>query len=120
MNLRDLDPAALKRIPEGDVNSRDIKWLAGVEVDREVLEERWGGAETAYDSLGEWLCFAFSPAEGEAFLLLREAEHPPTPLFLLSVTSGLFSSSAADRIVEALGIAGARVIEVNAEADAAS
>jgi len=50
MNLRELDPAALKRIPE-------------------VLS---GG--------------------GEAFLLLREVEQPPTPQFLLSVTSGLFSS----------------------------
>ncbi|WP_329245169.1 hypothetical protein OG223_09525 [Streptomyces sp. NBC_01478] len=116
MDLRELDPAELKRIPEGDVSSRDIKWLAEVDIDRAALEERWGSAETTCDSLAEWLCFAFSPADGEAFLLLREVEHPPTPQFGLSVTSGLFSASAAERIVEALGIAGTRVTQVNADA----
>ncbi|MFF4364001.1 hypothetical protein [Streptomyces sp. NPDC001604] len=116
MAVRELNPVELKRIPEGDVSSRDIKWLAEVDIDRAALEERWGSGETACDSLAEWLCFAFSPAEGEAFLLLRETEHPPTPQFGLSVTSGLFSASIAGRIVEALGIAGARVIKVSADA----
>lgn len=116
MDLRNLNATELKRIPEEDVSSRAIKWLAEVDIDRVALEERWGSAETAYDSLAEWLCFAFSPAEGEAFLLLREVEHPPTPQFGLSVTNGLFSTSAAERIVEALGVAGARVTQVNADA----
>ncbi|WP_416958392.1 hypothetical protein [Streptomyces sp. Agncl-13] len=116
MNPREPHPTALMRIPERDVSSRDIRWLAEVDIDRAALEERWGGAETACDSLAEWLCFAFSPTEGEALLLLREVEHPPTPRFGLSVTSGLFSASAAERIVEALGIAGARVTQVNADA----
>ena len=116
MDLRNLNATELKRIPEEDVSSRAIKWLAEADIDRVALEERWGSAETAYDSLAEWLCFAFSPAEGEAFLLLREVEHPPTPQFGLSVTSGLFSASAAERIVEALGIAEARVTRVNADA----
>ncbi|MFF3990596.1 hypothetical protein ACFY0B_39305 [Streptomyces sp. NPDC001797] len=111
-----MNPAELKRIPERNVSPRDIKWLAEVDIDRAALEERWGSAETACDSLAEWLCFAFSPVEGEAFLLLRETEHPPTPQFGLSVTSGLFSASVAERIVEALGIAGARVTQVNADA----
>lgn len=116
MDPRQLDPAGLKRIPERDVSLRDMRYLAEVDVDRAALEERWGGPETVYDDLAEWVCFAFSPAEGEAFFLQREVEHPPTPQFGLSVTRGLFSVEAAGRIVEALGIATARVTQVNAEA----
>ncbi|MFI8233964.1 hypothetical protein ACIGDI_34685 [Streptomyces sp. NPDC085900] len=116
MDLRKLNPADMKRVPGEDVSPRDIRWLAEVDIDRAALEKRWGPAETTCDNLGEWHCFAFSPAEGEAFLLLREVENPPTPQFGLSVTTGLFSPSAADRIVESLGIAGARVTQVNAEA----
>ena len=109
-----LDPARLKRIPERDVSLRDIRWLAEVDIDRAALEERWGGPEIVHDDLAEWLCLAFSPVEGEAFFLQREVDHPPTPQFGLSVTKGLFSADAAGRIVDALGITGARVTQVNA------
>ncbi|GGZ04268.1 hypothetical protein GCM10010365_24000 [Streptomyces poonensis] len=115
MHPRQLDPAGLKRISERTVSLRDIRWLAEVDVDRAALEERWGGPETVYDDLAEWVCFAFSPVKGEAFFLQRETEHPPMPQFGLSVTRGLFSAGAAAQIVEALGIVGARLTQVNAE-----
>ncbi|MFE1961014.1 hypothetical protein [Streptomyces sp. NPDC059479] len=93
-----------------------MKYPAQVNVDRAALEERWGDPETVNDDLAEWVCFAFSPAEGEAFCLQRELHHPPAPGFILSVTRGLFSVEAAGRIVEALAITTSRVTQVNAEA----
>jgi hypothetical protein len=116
MDSRELDPAELKRIPEPDVSLRDIRWLAAVALDRASLEERWGRPETVRDSLAEWVCFAFSPAEGEAFFLQREVDNPPTPQFGLSVTRRLFAAKAAEQIVEVLGIAGSRVTQLNDEA----
>ncbi|MFJ1915844.1 hypothetical protein ACIOGX_28365 [Streptomyces sp. NPDC088147] len=116
MDPRELEAAELKRISERDVPLGDMKFLAQVDVDRAALEERWGDPETVHDALAEWVCFAFSPADGEAFFLQREVHHPPAPGFILSVTKGLFSVEAAGRIVEVLGIAKARVIQVSAEA----
>lgn len=80
-----------------------------------ALEARWDSPEIVQDDLAEWFCFAFSPAEGEAFFLQREVDHPPAPQFGLSVTRGLFTADTAGRIVESLGIAGARVAQVNDE-----
>ncbi|MFE2669217.1 hypothetical protein [Streptomyces mirabilis] len=116
MDLRELDPAGLKRIPEQDVNPRDIRWLVQVDVERAALEERWGAPEIARDDFAEWFCFAFSPAEGEAFILLRQVHHPPVAGFVLSVTKGLFSPEAADRILQTLGIPGTRITHTNDEA----
>ncbi|MFE7570850.1 hypothetical protein ACFU76_28475 [Streptomyces sp. NPDC057539] len=116
MDPREREPAGLKRISERDVRLDDMKYLAQVDVDRAALEERWGGPETVNDDLAEWVCFVFSPAEGEAFFLQREVHHPPASGFILSVTRGLFSVEAVGWIVEALGIATARVTQVNAEA----
>lgn len=116
MDSRKLDPAELKRIPEREVRLREMRYLAQVDVDHAALEERWGGPEPVCDDLTEWVCFAFSPAEGEAFFLQREAHHPPAHGFVLSVTGGLFSVDAVGRIIGALGIAEARVTAVNAEA----
>lgn len=115
-NLRELYPAALKRIPQRDVNSRNIRWLVQVDVDRTVLEERWGAPEIAEDDFAEWLCFAFSPMEGEAFILLRQVHHPPVAGFVLSVTRGLFSLEAAERVLQALDIPGVQITHMNAEA----
>ncbi|MER5617790.1 hypothetical protein [Streptomyces sp. NPDC002215] len=116
MDLRELDPVHLKRIPERDVSPHDIRWLVQIDVERAVLEERWGAPEITHDGFAEWFCFAFSPAEGEAFILLRQVDHPSVPGFVLSVTAGLFSLEAAERIVEVLGIAEARVTHLNDEA----
>ncbi|MFJ7258426.1 hypothetical protein ACIQWV_39475 [Streptomyces sp. NPDC098085] len=106
----------LNRIPERNISLRCIRFVAQVDVDRKALEERWGTPEFVSGDLGEWVCFAFSSAEGESILLQREVEHPPAPGFLLSVTSGLFSTQAVSRIIEALGIPDAQVIQVNEEA----
>ncbi|MCX5504891.1 hypothetical protein [Streptomyces sp. NBC_00052] len=76
MDLRELDPIRLKRIPEKDVSPRDIRWLSQIDVERAVLEERWGAPEIAHDDFAEWFCFAFSPAAEEAFILLRQVDHP--------------------------------------------
>ncbi|MFM9709098.1 hypothetical protein [Streptomyces galilaeus] len=116
MDPKELDLTGLKRMPERDVRRGDMRYLAQVDIDPAALDERWGGPEAVRDDLAEWVCFAFSPVEGEAFLLHREAHHPPAPGFVLSVTGGLFSVDAAARIHEVLGIAGARVTQVNAEA----
>jgi hypothetical protein len=43
LDLRELDPAGLKRIPERDVRLGDMRYLAQVDVDPDALEERWGG-----------------------------------------------------------------------------
>lgn len=111
-----LDLAGLKRIPEQAVSPRDIMWLVQVDVERAALEERWGASEIAVDDFTEWFCFAFSLTEGEAFILLREVHHPPVAGFILSVTKGLFSPESAGRIVQALGVPGARITHRNAEA----
>ncbi|MFB7247360.1 hypothetical protein CW362_21835 [Streptomyces populi] len=116
MNPRESAPAGLRRIPERDVNPRDIRWLVQVDVERAALEERWGASEIARDDFAEWFCLAFSLTEGEAFILLREVEHPPVAGFVLSVTKGLFSPEAAGRIVQALGVPGARITHTNDEA----
>jgi hypothetical protein len=113
---RQSNPTGLSRIPEGDVSPRDTRWLVQVDVERAALEERWGAPEVARDDFAEWFCFAFATAEGEAFVLLREVAHPPAPGFVLSVTKGLFSLEAADRIVRRLDVAGARITHTNAEA----
>ncbi|WP_406004499.1 hypothetical protein [Streptomyces sp. NBC_00987] len=81
MDLRELDPIRLKRIPEKDVSPRDIRWLSQIDVERAVLEERWGAPEIAHDDFAEWFCFAFSPAAEEAFILLRQVDHPPRARF---------------------------------------
>ncbi|MGW7667501.1 hypothetical protein ACWGJX_10195 [Streptomyces sp. NPDC054775] len=116
MDLRELAPKSLRRIPEEDVSPGDIRWLVQLDVESAALEERWGAPEVAEDDFAEWFCFAFSPAKGEAFILLRQVRSAPVPGFVLSVTEGLFSTEAAERIVEALAIPGARVTHVNAEA----
>ncbi|MFJ6565499.1 hypothetical protein ACIQMV_37795 [Streptomyces sp. NPDC091412] len=115
MDLRKLEPAGLKRIREKDVGPRDIRWLVQVDVERAALEERWGATEIAHDDFAKWFCFAFSPAEGEAFILLLQVDHPVAG-FVLSVTKGLFSPEAAERIVQALDIPGARITRTNSEA----
>lgn len=73
--------------------------------------------EITEDDFAEWLCFAFSPAQAEAFILLRQVHHASVAGYIFSVTDGLFSTEAADRIVEALAIPGARVTHVNAVAN---
>ncbi|MFJ6704943.1 MULTISPECIES: hypothetical protein [unclassified Streptomyces] len=116
MDQRELGPTGLQRIAEGTVSPRDIRWLVQVDVDGAALEERWGSPEITSDDFAEWFCFAFSPAEGEAFLLLRQVHHPVEPGFVLSATKGLYSAEVAERIVQALDIPGARITRVNAEA----
>ncbi|MFG2131495.1 hypothetical protein ACGFNV_27255 [Streptomyces sp. NPDC048751] len=116
MDLRELNPTSLRRIPEKDVSPGDIRWLVQVGVEPAALEERWGAPEITEDDFAEWFCFAFSPVEGEAFILLRQVHHAPVGGFVLSVTEGLFSLEAADRIVQALDISGTRITHVNAEA----
>lgn len=107
--------SGLQRIPEEELVLKDIRYLALVEVDLLVLYRRWGRPDIVADELAEWLCFAFSLPNGDKFALQREAQHPPTPGFLLSVTTGLFSSEAAERVAAALDVPGARVLEVSAE-----
>lgn len=108
--------ARLGRVSEREVSLSAIRWLAQIDVDRAALEERWGGPETVRDDFAEWICFAFCSAEGETFFLQREVHHPPVAGFILSVTKERFSPEAADRIVEALDIADARIARMNAEA----
>jgi hypothetical protein len=115
MELLNFSPSGLTRVPEKNTRLRDLRWLAEVELDLDTLEKRWGSPERVFDDLAEWICFAFSPGEGEAFFLQREAENPPTACFGLSVTSGLFTAEVAEEIIKALGI-GARVTHVNPEA----
>ncbi|MGW1605337.1 hypothetical protein [Streptomyces eurythermus] len=105
------------RIAERDVRRGDIKYLAQIDVDQVALEERWGKPDVVQDDLAEWVCFAFSLSENEVFLLQREADHPPAPGFILSVTRILFSAEAASKIAGALGIPRAQVTHVNAEAN---
>ncbi|WP_328433130.1 hypothetical protein [Streptomyces sp. NBC_00425] len=93
-----------------------MRYLAQIDLDAAALEERWGSPDTVRDDLAEWVCFAFTPAEGEAFFLQRELHHPPSNGFVLSVSEGLFCGDTVHGIVAALGIAGAQVTHVNAEA----
>ncbi|MCZ2525746.1 hypothetical protein [Streptomyces sp. HB2AG] len=116
MDLRELKSAGLKRISEQDVSPRDIRWLVQVDIERAALEERWGAPEIARDDFAEWFCFAFSPAKGEAFILLRQVGDAPVAGFVLSVTKGLFSPGSAERIIQALDIPGARITHTNVEA----
>ncbi|MFJ7063038.1 hypothetical protein ACIQVA_36140 [Streptomyces microflavus] len=116
MDLKGLGPVKLKRIPERDVSLKSMRFLALIDVNAAALEERWGVPEKPSDDLAEWVCFAFSLTETEAFFLQREASCPPTQGFILSVTGGLFSESSAGQIAEALEIEGAQVTQVNAEA----
>ncbi|MET8290092.1 hypothetical protein ABZV80_33475 [Streptomyces sp. NPDC005132] len=116
INLTELNPTGLRRIPEKDVSPGDIRWLVQVDVEHAAIEERWGTPEITGDDFAEYFCFAFSQAEGEAFILLRHMHHAAVPGFVLSVTERLFSTEAADWIIEALEIPRARVTHVNAEA----
>jgi hypothetical protein len=43
MDQRELDPTGLRRIAEGDVRPRDIRWLVQVDVECAALEERFAG-----------------------------------------------------------------------------
>nr|WP_202419553.1 hypothetical protein [Streptomyces sp. YIM 132580] len=80
-----------------------------------ALYRRWGRPDIEVDSLAEWLCFAFALPSGEKFTLQREAYNPPTPGFLLSVTSTLFSAEAAGCLIKALDIPEACAIELSSE-----
>ncbi|MFJ4931610.1 hypothetical protein [Streptomyces sp. NPDC088736] len=115
VDLRELNTTSLRRIPEKDVRSGDIRWLVQIDVDLAALEERWGAPEITRDDFAEYYCFAFSPAKGEAFLLLRNRHHAPVPGFIVSVTKELFSREAADKIIEVLAIPGVSGTRVNAE-----
>ncbi|MCZ0211218.1 hypothetical protein OZK63_38250 [Streptomyces sp. UMAF16] len=70
MSTVDLNPAGLKRVVEREVSPREIRYLAQVDIDFAALEERWGVQEATRDDFAEWFAFAFSPAEGGAFILL--------------------------------------------------
>ncbi|MGW0801274.1 hypothetical protein [Streptomyces sp. NPDC002692] len=115
VDLRELNSTSLRRIPEKDVRSGNVRWLVQIDVDPAALEERWGAPEITRDDFAEYFCFAFSPATGEAFLLLRDRHHAPVPGFIVSVTKKLFSREAADKIIEVLAIPGVSVTRVNAE-----
>ncbi|MFI8182415.1 hypothetical protein ACIF70_18110 [Actinacidiphila glaucinigra] len=111
-----LDFTGLQRIPEEQLVSKDIRYLALVQVDLIALYRRWGRPDVAVDDLAEWLCFAFSLPNGEKFALQREAQSPPTPGFLLSVSRGLLSVEAVEELIRALEIPGVSVVELNSEA----
>ncbi|WP_137230591.1 hypothetical protein [Streptomyces sp. BPSDS2] len=105
----------IRRIPDEEISSKDIRYLALVEVDLMALYRRWGRPDVGVDSLAEWLSFGFALPSGEKFTLRREAYHPPTPGFLLSVTGPLFFAEAAGQVVQALDIPEARAIELSSE-----
>ncbi|MFL0026076.1 hypothetical protein ACJBCE_24475 [Streptomyces sp. NBUL23] len=111
----ELDLTGLQRIPEEELALKEIRYLALVQVDLMALYRRWGRPDVAVDDLAEWLCFAFALPNGEKFALQREALHPPTSGFLLSVTRALFSAEAAESVIEALEIPGAFSIELSSE-----
>ncbi|QRV32399.1 hypothetical protein I6J39_34055 (plasmid) [Streptomyces californicus] len=106
---------AIQRIPDEEISPKEIRYLALVQVDLMALYRRWGRPDIGVDSLAEWLCFAFALPSGEKFTLQREAYNPPTPGFLLSVTSKLFSAEAAGRLIKALDIPEACAIELSSE-----
>ncbi|MFD4337581.1 hypothetical protein ACFWPP_10375 [Streptomyces anulatus] len=105
----------IRRIPDKELSPKEIRYLALVQVDLMALYSRWGRPDVGVDSLAEWLCFTFALPSGEKFTLQREAYNPPTPGFLLSVTSTLFSAEAAGKVIEALDIPEALAIELSAE-----
>lgn len=113
--MRKLNSLDLQRIPEDEMVLKDIRYLALMEVGLMALYRRWGRPDVGVDALAEWLCFAFAVPDGEKFVLQREAEHPPTSGFLISVTAGLFRAEAAEQIAAALDLPGARILEINAE-----
>lgn len=115
VDLRELSPRDLRRIPEEDVRRGESRWLVEIDVDSAAVEDRWGAPEVTGDDFAEYFCFAFTPTKGEAFLLLRDSYHAPAPGFIVSVTKGLFSREAADKIIEVLAIPGVSVTRVNAE-----
>ncbi|MFI2318755.1 hypothetical protein AMK17_38260 [Streptomyces sp. CB00072] len=108
---------AIQRIPDEELSPKEIRYLALVQVDLMVLYRRWGRPDIGVDSLAEWLCFAFAFPSGEKFTLQREAYNPPTPGFLLSVTSTLFSAEAAGQLIKALDISEAYAIELSSEVE---
>ncbi len=107
--------AGPRRIPDDEVARKEIRYLALLEVDLTTLYRRWGRPDVGVDSLAEWLCFAFSLPGGEKFAVQREAQNPPTPGFLLSVTAGLFTAEGAERVVAALDLPAVRILELSAE-----
>ncbi|GGU89333.1 hypothetical protein GCM10010498_55360 [Streptomyces cavourensis] len=110
-----LNFTGLRRIADEELSTREIRYLALVQVDLMALYRRWGRPDVGMDDLGEWLCFAFALSDGSKFILQREAYSPPTPGFLLSSTKALFSAGAAERIIGALDIPGAVVLELSDE-----
>ncbi|WP_345610273.1 hypothetical protein [Streptomyces sanyensis] len=106
----------LRRIPDEELPSREIRYLAMIAVDLMALYRRWGRPDVGIDDLGEWLCFAFALPDGGKFVLQREAYNPPTPGFLLSVTMEIFSADAAEKIIRALEIPEAVMVELSDEA----
>ncbi|MFJ2015599.1 hypothetical protein ACIQJ8_35865 [Streptomyces globisporus] len=107
--------AAIQRIPDEELSPKEIRYLALLQVGLMALYRRWGRPDIGVDSLGEWLCFAFTLPSGEKFTLQREAYNPPTPAFILSVTRTLFSAEAARQVIEALDIPEAHAIELSSE-----
>ncbi|MFD4001092.1 hypothetical protein [Streptomyces rubiginosohelvolus] len=105
----------LRRIPDEELVLRDIRYVALVQVDLMALYRRWGRPDVGVDDLGEWLSFAFTLPNEEKFVLQREADHPPTPRFLLSVTRALFSAEAAEQVIAALDIPEAHAVELTPE-----
>ncbi|MFD3739059.1 hypothetical protein [Streptomyces sp. NPDC058629] len=109
------DFTTIRRIPDEELSPKEIRYVALVQVDLIALYRRWGRPDVGVDSLAEWLCFTFALPGGEKFTLQREAYNPPTPGFLLSVTSTLFSAEAAAQVIEALDIPEAFAIEFTSE-----
>ncbi|MFJ2109794.1 hypothetical protein ACIOHH_35085 [Streptomyces microflavus] len=105
----------IQRIPDKEISTKEIRYLALVQVDLMALYRRWGRPDIGVDSLAEWLCFAFALPNGEKFTLQREAYNPPTPGFLLSVTKILFSAEASGQLIKALDIPEAYAIELSSE-----
>ncbi|MFJ3932890.1 hypothetical protein [Streptomyces sp. NPDC090029] len=113
--MEPISSADLRRIPDEELISKEIRYVALVQVDLMALYRRWGRPDVGVDDLGEWLCFAFALPNGEKFALQREAYHPPTPGFLLSVTRSLFTAEAAEQVIGALEIPEAFAVELSAE-----
>lgn len=110
-----LDFTGLRRVADEELSTKDIRYLALVRVDLMALYRRWGRPDVGIDDLGEWLCFAFALSDGSKFVLQREAYNPPTPGFLLSATKALFSAEAVERVIGALEIPEAVVVELSDE-----
>ncbi|NGO87071.1 hypothetical protein [Streptomyces sp. 196(2019)] len=110
-----LNFTGLRRIADEELPSKEIRYLALVQVNLIALYRRWGRPDVGMDDLGEWLCFAFALPDGGKFVLQREAYNPPTPGFLLSATKALFSAEAAEQMIGALEIPEAVVVELSDE-----